>query len=100
MSGVTPETLVGPHFAIARGIYYRRIGEGGGQGFLNVPVYLGTSIEVGNVWDARRDISFSTAKTNGSVFLGLDTLFGPVYFATGFDDEGGSAYYLFLGRTF
>ena len=99
LSGVTPETLTGPHFAIARGIYYRRIGEGG-QGFLNVPVYLGTSVEVGNVWEARRDISLDTARTNGSLFVGLDTLLGPVYFATGFDDEGGSAYYLFLGRTF
>ncbi len=99
MSGVTPETLTGPHFAIARGIYYRRIGEGG-QGFLNVPVYLGTSLEVGNVWNSRRDISFDSARTNGSLFVGLDTLLGPVYFATGFDDEGGSAYYLFLGRTF
>jgi NTE family protein len=100
MSGITPETLAGPHFAIARAIYYRRIGEGTGQGFLNVPVYLGTSLEMGNVWNARRDMSFSSARTNGSVFLGLDTLLGPVYFATGFDDEGGSAYYLFLGRTF
>ncbi|HEX6636793.1 MAG TPA: patatin-like phospholipase family protein, partial [Steroidobacteraceae bacterium] len=44
MSGITPETLTGPHFAIARAIYYRRIGEGNGQGFLDVPVYLGTSI--------------------------------------------------------
>jgi NTE family protein len=99
MSGITPETLVGPHFAIARGIYYRQIGQGG-QGFLNVPVYLGASIEKGNVWDSRRDISFSSARTNGSLFVGMDTLLGPVYFATGFDDGGGSAYYLFLGRTF
>jgi NTE family protein len=99
MSGITPETLVGPHFAIVRGIYYRQIGRGG-QGFLNVPVYLGASIEKGNVWDSRRDISFSSARTNGSLFVGMDTLFGPVYFATGFDDGGGSAYYLFLGRTF
>jgi NTE family protein len=99
LSGVTPDTLTGPNFAIARGIYYRRIGEGG-QGFLNLPVYLGTSLEVGNVWNSRRDFSLSTARTNGSLFVGLDTLLGPVYFATGFDDEGGSAYYLFLGRTF
>src|SRR6185295_15337758 len=48
LSAVTPETLVGPHFAIARGIYYRQVGRGG-QGFLNVPVFVGTSIEVGNV---------------------------------------------------
>jgi NTE family protein len=99
MSGITPQTLTGPHFAIARGIFYRRIGEGG-QGFLNVPVYLGASIEQGNVWSARRDMSFDSGRTNGSLFLGLDTLVGPVYFATGFDDEGESAYYLFLGRTF
>jgi len=99
MSGIAPDTLVGPNFAILRGIYYRQIGEGG-RGFLDVPVYVGASIEQGNVWADRRDISFNSARTNGSVFLGLDTLLGPVYLATGFDDEGGSAYYLFLGRTF
>jgi NTE family protein len=99
MSGITPETLVGPNFAILRAIYYRQIGVEG-TGFLDVPVYIGASIEQGNVWNARDDISFSSARTNGSLFLGLDTILGPVYFATGFDDEGGSAYYLFLGRTF
>jgi NTE family protein len=99
MSGVAPDTLVGPHFAIARGIYYRQIGQKG-TGFLDVPVYIGASIEKGNVWSTRHEMSFGSAKTNGSVFLGLDTLLGPVYFATGFDDNGGSAYYLFLGRTF
>lgn len=100
MSGITPDTLVGPHYAIARAIYYRQVGSGGTQGFLDVPVYLGASLEKGNVWETRREMSFSSARTNGSVFVGMDTLLGPVYFATGFDDEGGSAYYLFLGRTF
>jgi NTE family protein len=99
MSGITPESLVGPQYAIARGIYYRQVGRGG-QGFLNVPVYIGSSIEVGNVWNTRHDISVDSARTNGSLFIGLDTLLGPVYLATGFDEGGGSAYYLFLGRTF
>ena len=99
MSGITPESLAGPHYAIARGIYYRQVGRGG-QGFLNVPVFVGTSIEVGNVWSSRHDISLDSARTNGSLFIGLDTLLGPVYLATGFDEGGGSAYYLFLGRTF
>jgi NTE family protein len=99
MSGITPESLVGPHYAIARGIYYRQVGRPG-QGFLNVPVYVGASLETGNVWSSRHDISLDSSRTNGSLFIGLDTLLGPVYFATGFDDNGGSAYYLFLGRTF
>jgi len=99
MSGITPESLVGPQYAIARGIYYRQVGRGG-QGFLNVPVFVGSSIEVGNVWNTRSDISFDSAQTNGSLFIGLDTLLGPVYLATGFSEGGGSAYYLFLGRTF
>ena len=43
---------------------------------------------------------FPLVNSNGSLFIGLDTLLGPVYFATGFDEGGGSAYYLFLGRTF
>jgi NTE family protein len=99
MSGVTPETLVGPNFAILRGIYYRQIAMGG-PGFFDVPVYVGGSIEQGNVWNDRRDISFDSAVTNGSLFVGADTVLGPIYFATGFDDEGLTAYYLFLGRTF
>jgi NTE family protein len=99
MSGITPDTVVGPNYAILRGIYYRQIGVGG-SGFLDVPVYIGASVEQGNVWSDRRDISFESARTNGSVFLGLDTILGPVYFATGFDEGGESAYYLFLGRTF
>jgi NTE family protein len=99
MSGIPPESLVGPNFAILRGIYYQQVG-GGGSGILDLPVYVGVSLEAGNVWDNRRDISFDSARTNGSVFIGLDTLLGPVYLATGFDDDGGSAYYLFLGRTF
>ena len=99
MSGITPESLIGPHFAIARGIYYRQVGRRG-QGFLNVPVYVGASIELGNVWNSRHDISVESARTNGSLFVGLDTLLGPVYLATGFDEGGDSAWYLFLGRTF
>ena len=99
MSGFAPDSLVGPNYAILRAIYYRQVGTAG-TGFLNLPMYVGASVEQGNVWDARKDISFGSARTNGSVFLGLDTILGPVYFALGLNDDGSSAYYLFLGRTF
>jgi NTE family protein len=99
LSGVARDSLSGPHFAIARGLYYRQIGRGG-DSILDLPVYVGASFEVGNVWDRRRDISYGSARKNGSIFFGLDTLIGPVYLGSGFDDDGESAFYLFLGRTF
>jgi hypothetical protein len=59
------------------------------------------------VWQRRSDAQSGngppvccTPEKDASVFLGLDTLLGPVYFATGFDEHGNQAWYLFLGRTF
>ncbi len=99
LSGIAPETLSGRHFAIARALYYRQIGRGG-EGFLNVPAYAGLSLEAGNVWDDRSDISFGSSLKQGSLFFGFDTLFGPVYIGTGFGEDTDSNFYLFLGRTF
>lgn len=99
LSALAPDSLSGRHYALARGLYFRQIGRGG-EGFLNVPAYLGLSLELGNVWDNRRDISLDSARRNASVFLGLDTFLGPVYLGTGFDSKGNTAFYLFLGRTF
>ena len=99
LSGIAPETLSGRHFAIARALYYRQIGRGG-EGFLNVPAYAGLSLEMGNVWDNRSDISFGSSLKQGSLFFGFDTLFGPVYIGTGFGEDSDGNFYLFLGRTF
>jgi NTE family protein len=99
LSGIAPDSISGNEFAIARLLYYRKIGSGG-EGFLNLPTYLGVSYEVGNVWESRSAASFSGARQDGSVFLGLDTLLGPVYLGAGFGEQGDSAFYLFLGRTF
>lgn len=99
LSGLAPESLSGRHFAIARVMTYRQIGRGG-EGFLNVPAYLGVSLEAGNVWESRREMALDDARVHGSVFFGFDTLFGPVYLGSGFGEGGDSALYLFLGRTF
>jgi NTE family protein len=99
LSGLKANSLAGPHFGISRLLLYRQIGRGG-PGFLDVPAYLGVSLEAGNVWQHRGDASFGGTRKDASVFLGLDTPIGPVYLATGFEDGGGEAFYLFLGRTF
>jgi NTE family protein len=99
LSGLRADSLTGPHYGIARALFYKQIGRGG-PGYLDVPTYLGVSLEMGNVWATRRDASFSNTHRDASVFLGMDTFLGPVYVATGFDDKGQQAFYLFLGRTF
>jgi NTE family protein len=99
LSGLRANSLTGPEFGIARLLLYRQIGRGG-PGYLDVPTYLGISLEAGNVWRTRSEASFSNTRRDASVFLGMDTFLGPVYLATGFDDRGEQAFYLFLGRTF
>jgi NTE family protein len=99
LSGLRADSLLGPDFAIARVLYYRQIGRGG-PGYFDFPTYVGISLEDGNVWQDRRDISFGNTHKDASIFLGIDTFLGPVYIATGFDQHGGEAFYLFLGRTF
>ena len=99
LSGLRADSLTGPHYGVARTLFYKQIGRGG-PGYLDVPTYLGMSLEMGNVWNTRSEASFGNTHRDASVFLGMDTLLGPVYLATGFDDRGQQAFYLFLGRTF
>ena len=99
LSGLTPDALSAPNFAIARLIYYRKVGSGG-EGFLNVPLYVGASLEAGNAWATHSKINFESTRKDASLFFGLDTFLGPAYLATGYDDHGRVAFYLFLGRGF
>ncbi len=99
LSGLAPQSLLGPNFAIARAIYFRKISRGG-EGFFDVPAYIGTSLELGNTWQRRAEISYGSAHKDASVFVALDTFLGPVYIGSGYDDSGNAGYYLFLGRTF
>lgn len=100
LSGLPHESLVGPHLAIARVVYFRRIGKAG-EGLLNVlPLYAGVSAELGNVWERRGDIGLRSARKNGSLFLGLDSPLGPALFGVGVDSRGSHAFYLSLGVGF
>lgn len=97
LSGLPPDSISGPHFGVARALYYRRIGSSDG-GFLDVPTYLGVSLEIGNAWERRSAVDFDSGRVNGSAFLGFDTFLGPVYLAAGVDEDGSRSFYLLLGR--
>ncbi|MFT3907643.1 MAG: patatin-like phospholipase family protein [Steroidobacteraceae bacterium] len=98
LSGITADSLAGPHYGIARAIYMRKVGSGG-EGLLNVPAYAGLSLEMGNVWSDRKDIGLEDIHKDAALFFGADTYLGPAYLAVGYDQKGqGAALYLFLGR--
>jgi NTE family protein len=99
LSGLPPGFLAGPYYGIGRLLYYRRVGRGG-EGVLDLPAYAGVSLEAGNAWLTRNEMSIGDLRFNASLYFGLDTPLGPVYLATGYDEGGDNAFYLFLGRTF
>ncbi|MGA2841508.1 MAG: patatin-like phospholipase family protein [Steroidobacteraceae bacterium] len=99
LSGLPQTSLIGPNYAITRAIYFRKIGRGG-EGFFEFPAYIGMSLEVGNTWNERGEISYGSARKDGSIFVAFDTFLGPLYLGSGYDTRGNSAYFLFLGRTF
>ncbi|MDH3303756.1 MAG: patatin-like phospholipase family protein [Gammaproteobacteria bacterium] len=97
LSGLERGEISGPHAALARLVYYRRVGETTG-GIFDTPVYFGASAEVGNVWQSRSAIDFDAMIISGSVFAGIDTFIGPIYLAAGFAEQGHSNVYLFMGE--
>lgn len=99
LSGYKAEELSGAHAGIMRVLYYRNLSDAKIP-LLHTPVYLGGSIEVGNVWDDWDDVSFGDTLTAGSVFILVETFLGPVYFAYGAAEGGRNSFYLFLGQTF
>jgi len=99
LSGYGRNELQGDHRAIGRVLYYRRLTEYA-LPRVGTPAYLGASIEIGNVWQDRDDVSFGDALTAGSVFVVFDTVVGPIYLAYGAAEGGRRSAYLFFGQTF
>jgi NTE family protein len=95
LSGLPQDFLSGEHTALVQAIYYRRAPL--------IPYfewYIGSSLELGNAWESRDDISVGSAVLNGSAFLGLDTPLGPLYLGYGMAEGGRNAAFFYLGKTF
>lgn len=99
LSGYARNELLGDYRAIGRLLYYRRLSEHP-LSILDTSVYVGASLELGNVWRNRSDVSISNALTAGSVFVTFDSVVGPLYLAYGIAEGGRHSAYLFLGQTF
>lgn len=97
LSGLDPDQLLGRHKLLGRAIFYHRISKP--APIINIPLYLGGSLEVGNTWDALDDVSLGALRPAASAFIAVDTPLGPFIFAGGLT-RGNGALYLNLGRIF
>jgi NTE family protein len=98
LSGYRKSALSGRYAGVVRLHYLKELGES--RSVLKVPVYLGVSLETGNVWNERDEIRFDSLLFAGSVNIAIDSPLGPIYLAHGFAEGGKRANYLYLGRTF
>ena len=99
LTAFTPGQITGNHGGTAAMVYYRRVA-GGLRYLTNTPIYIGGSIEAGNVWNDRADMSFGDLRWSSSLFLGADTLLGPVYLGAAVGTSGQTSAFLFVGQLF
>ena len=92
LSGYGERDLIGSEIALARAIYYRRMDDY--SKLLTLPTYLGFSVEAGQAWPTRADASFDSLTFAASVFVGADTLLGPIFIGYGRNDDDIGSFYL------
>ena len=95
LSGLRTGQLSGDYVGFARAVYYHQVGN---LPLLGRGVYVGGSLEAGDVWADRSDVSLKGIYTAGSVFVAADTWIGPFYFAWGRASGGATSFYIYLGR--
>jgi outer membrane translocation and assembly module TamA len=96
MSGFNEGDLTGPHKVFAALIYQYDL-RGGFFKRTGLPFYLGVSAEAGNVWDQNEKIDADDFIYGGSLYLGTDTIMGPVALGYGANDDGANSVYFYLG---
>jgi NTE family protein len=99
LSGYSRGELAGRHGAALLLVFYRQVA-GLPNSALGNAVYLGGSLEMGNVWQNRSDARLDDMKYSGTILAGFDTMLGPLYLAYGWGESGRRTYYFYLGRTF
>lgn len=95
LSGLSERELIGTQMLFFRGIYYRRLTR---QSLLfDMPIYLAGSLEAGNTWLDRREVSTGDLIKASSIFLGIDLPIGPLQLGYGHTFDGRDAFYLSFG---
>ncbi|PSW04426.1 patatin-like phospholipase family protein [Photobacterium lipolyticum] len=66
-------------------------------GAFSSPVFIGGSLERGGVWNSDSEVSWESSISAATVYIGIDSLLGPLYLGYGQAEGGKSSFYLSLG---
>ncbi len=92
LSGFEFNQLSGQHYGRVVGQVRRKFWDAG-----FAEVFIGTSLEYGNVWESRNEIDFGDGLFAGSLYLGANTGLGPLFLGYGRAEGGIGSFYLYVG---
>ncbi len=95
LSGYREGQVAGNYLLFGRLTYYQRLPYKLG---VARALFVGGSLEAGNAWSQRSDITLRQLRGAGSLFVGADTGIGPLYLSIVSAPRGYTGLYLFLGR--
>ncbi|MCL1089273.1 patatin-like phospholipase family protein [Shewanella profunda] len=99
LSGYHKNSLTGAHKVFGAFIYQYDLGRDA-LGMRDYPLYLGWSLEAGNVWYERTEVTLTDLIYASSLYVGTDTALGPAALGFGITDFGDRSFYLFVGKNF
>jgi NTE family protein len=99
LSGLAENQLVGEQALFAKLLYYRELSSFD-LGSLTQRMYMGISLEGGNVYAPGDPLTWPSLRYSGSIYAGADTVVGPAYLGFGYAEGGRKSVYLIIGQRF
>lgn len=94
LAGFQHNELTGQDYALGFAGYTYELGK-----VLGRSAQVGGTVEYGNAWQRRSDMSLSDGIWNGSLFLGFDSWIGPLIFGLGMREGGHRVVFIELGQS-
>ena len=93
LAGFQRNELTGQDYALAVAGYTYELGRIFGRS-----AQVGGTVEYGNAWQRRSDMSLTDGIVNGSLFIGFDSWIGPLIFGMGMREGGYRTVFIELGQ--
>ncbi|PHR93151.1 MAG: hypothetical protein COA69_04160 [Robiginitomaculum sp.] len=98
LSGFSQGELSGQYAGLLFGNYYYRLNKQ--APIFDTPIFLGGSIEAGNVFQNWDSVGLDNLIYAASVFAGIKSPLGPVFVGFGYNDTGATSLYFSIGSFF